>query len=137
MIICAHPARAAGPALGAVWNSSASSSDSSQTNETTDKRIAAEGSLVVSDSSEAHINVEDISDEALAALTAFGEEILGFAKTAQVESYRVSEAALNRAFDSTPGAELDVMKTLIKWGTVAGGAAVAARYAPDLLKALR
>lgn len=116
---------------------SSSSSSSSNTTEQTDKRIAAESSIVISDGATSTIQVEDVSDDALEALTAFGEEVLGFATTAQKESFRVGEAALDRAFDSTPGAENDVLKVLFKWGTVAGGAALAARYAPDLIKALK
>lgn len=124
--------------FGALWKSSSSSSSSSS-NETnqTDKRIAAESSIVVSDGATSTITVEDISDDALEALTAFGEEVLGFATTAQKESFRVSEAALDRAFDGAAGAENNVLKVLIKWGAVAGGAALAARYAPDLIKALK
>lgn len=114
-----------------------SSSSSSNTTQQTDKRIAADSSLVISDGSTATISVEDISADALDALTQFGAEVLGFAETAQTESYRVSEAALQRAFASTPGGELLTVEALVKWGLVVGGAAASARYAPDIIKALK
>jgi hypothetical protein len=123
--------------------SSSSSSSSSETNQK-DDRIAAEGSIVADESSQITINTEDISDEALAELSAFGGQILEFgaesftfAKEAQREAFDLSERSLERSFDATKAAAPDLVRTLIKWGAVAGVAAVAAQNAPSILKELR
>ena len=116
---------------------SKSKSSSSSKTEQTDKRIAAESSLVATEGGSITVDIEDVSPEALEALTEFGEEVLGFAATAQKESFRVSEAALDRAFDATDAAAADVVRDLVKIGAAAGVGIVAARMAPQIVRAFR
>ena len=116
---------------------SKSSSSSTSKTEQVDRRIAAESSLVATDGAAIDIEIQDVAPEALEALTEFGGRVLTFAETAQKEAARVSEASLERAFDSTPGGGQDVVRTLIKAGAAAGVGIVAARFAPDIVRAFR
>ena len=117
--------------------SSSSSSSSSTTTNQTDERIAAESSIVADDNAVVEIMIEDVSPEALGKLTEFGDRILTFAESSRDESFKVAAMALQRSFDNTDGAQVDLVRGLIKWGAVAGIAAVSARYAPDLVRALK
>lgn len=138
MSVLRHPAACDGPKFGAVHGGGGGGGSSADTTTNqTDDRIANDQGVVIDDGSTATFNIEDISGEALQELTAFGAAILNFAEVAQKESFRVAESSLDRAFDGTDGAGNDVVKDLIKYGAIAGGVYAAARFGPDLLKAMK
>lgn len=104
---------------------SSSKSSSRSTTQNFDRRIAGESSLIATEGST--INVTDVSAGTI-------EKALGFATVAQKESARLSEAALDRAFDSTAGGSSDLIRQLITFGAVAAVAVVVVRAAPGILR---
>ena len=127
--------------------SRSSSSNTTQT-EQVDRRIAADSSLVATDGAAISVDIEDISPQALEELAEFGEEVLGlaassaaealeFAETAQKESFRLSEASLDRAFDATDAAAPDVMRDLFKVGAITAAGIAGIKFAPQILRAFK
>lgn len=109
-----------------------SSSRSYSTTQNFDRRIAAESSIVAAEGS--NVTVESITPEALKAVSDLGTDVLNVAATAQKESARLSEAALNRAFDSTAGGSADLVRQAIVFGAIAAVGIVLARAAPKFLR---